>query len=236
MLRREQPLRSGACHPSPAAERPRRASAALAGRGPGSRSGGYVPPLGGQQTAFATLAGLLGGGAGRERPGWFDPSIKTVLGEPDRLLAAAGPRELEQAAAELLGGELERALHGGVGGLWFDWWLEELADAAASRAREALAGPDRGGWEAPWRLLHALTGLADPAVGQAGLSQVKKALPRQVAAQQPDWLRLLPKIAATGELWEAHDAYGGRIAVIAGFGYPGGAHPSAYLFDVDVGH
>jgi hypothetical protein len=65
--------------------------------------------------------------------------------------------KLDQVAAELLGAELERALHTRGAGMWFEWWLRELADAAASRAIGAVLSEDGDGRQAPWRLLHALT-------------------------------------------------------------------------------
>jgi hypothetical protein len=64
------------------------------------------------------------------------------------------------------------------------------------------------------------------------LTQLHKELPAE--AQQPEWLQLLPKIAATGEVWEMHDVYGTRFAVIAGFCYPGGIDSSVFLFDIDA--
>jgi hypothetical protein len=52
--------------------------------------------------------------------------------------------------------------------------------------------------------------------------------------QQPDWLRQLARITATGEVWEMRDAYGTRIALIAGFSYPDGVDRSVFLFDIDA--
>ncbi|WP_261576119.1 hypothetical protein [Frankia gtarii] len=51
---------------------------------------------------------------------------------------------------------------------------------------------------------------------------------------QPTWLADLAEVAATGEVWQLRDAYGSRLAVIAGFAYPGGTDPSLFLFDVDA--
>jgi hypothetical protein len=52
--------------------------------------------------------------------------------------------------------------------------------------------------------------------------------------QQADWLRQLARITATGEVWEMRDAYGARIALIAGFCYPHGVDRSVFLFDIDA--
>jgi hypothetical protein len=66
------------------------------------------------------------------------------------------------------------------------------------------------------------------------LTPLREELPATAQAQQPEWLPLLPKIAATGEVWEMHDVYGTRFAVIAGFRYPDGTDPSVFLFDIDA--
>src|ERR1019366_7425389 len=154
-------------------------------------------------SGFAALQSLTGP---RRRPGWFDASVNGVVDRAGVLMAARGPRELEQATAELAGAELYVAVREERHGMWFDWWFQELTDAAAARAREAAGGGARA----------------------------REGLPGGAAAGQPEWLRLLPRIAATGEVWEMHDAYGTRFAVIAGFSYPGGADPSVFLFDIDA--
>jgi hypothetical protein len=176
-------------------------------------------------------------GGPRQRPEWFDESIGAVLDRADVLMPAQGPRELDDAAAQLLGAEQHRRLHTQTTGFWFDWWFTDLAEAAMIRACQAVAGPDRLTWQPYGRLLHAMTGLGSPALAQAAharLAQVAKALPRDLAAAQPPWPRLQSKITATGQLWQLRDAYGGRIAVIAGFAYPGGVDPSVFLFDIDA--
>ncbi len=156
-------------------------------------------------------------------------------------MAADGPRRLEEAAAQLLGGQLRRALREDRAGLWFDWWFAELTDALATRVRDEL-GRGGGAWEAPWRLLHGLTSIASPALAsnaqdalRSVASDVGKAVRAGTAARpQPRWLKTLPRIAATGEVWRMRDAYGTRLAVIAGCEYPGGADPSVFLFDIDA--
>ena len=120
--------------------------------------------------------------------------------------------------------------------MWFDWLFEEIAVAAASRVKEEAARPD-GSWEALWRLLYGLTSIGSPplrSVAHKALAQERKALTGSMRARQPEWLRLLPKLAATGEVWEMHDVYRTRFAVIAGFRYPGGTDPAAFLFDVNT--
>ncbi|MCW2938060.1 MAG: hypothetical protein JWN00_1045 [Actinomycetia bacterium] len=195
---------------------------------PGS---GHIAVGGPQQSGLAAFRSMLGP---VERPHWFDASITRVLDGADVVLAARGPRELEQAAAELLGAEVHRALRQEGEGLWFDWWFQELAGAAAARVRdEAVAD---GAWEGPWRLLHALTSIGSPALtakAKAALGHAKKGLDSGTA-RRPDWLRQLPRITATGDLWEMRDAYGTRFAVIAGFRYPGDTEPSVFLFDIDA--
>ncbi|MBV9010592.1 MAG: hypothetical protein JO272_00850 [Pseudonocardiales bacterium] len=190
--------------------------------------------VGQPRSAFAALQALLGS---RERPAWFDSSSKAVLDQAGVLMAAQGPRELEQATAELLGAELHRVLNEERKGMWFDWWFEELAEAATARIREQVGSRD-GSWEPAWRLLHGLTSIGSPALqslaGRA-LECAKKELRGEAALrQQPGWLRQLARITATGEVSEMRDAYGARIALIAGFSYPGGVDRSVFLFDIDA--
>lgn len=172
----------------------------------------------------ASLERLLGPPA---RPDWFDPAIKTVLDGAEVLDSARGPRELEQLTAELLGGQLYRAVHGDNDGLRLDWWLEELVAAAASRAREESE-------EAAYLLLHGLASIATPGLASVAVAQ-RDQLRRSMGGHGlPAWLAGMPKIAATGEVHRIRDAYGTRFAVIAGFSYPGGTEPSVFLFDIDA--
>jgi hypothetical protein len=171
-----------------------------------------------------------------DRPAWFDVSIKIVLDQASVVLTARGPRELEQATAELLGAELHRALRDECRGLWFDWFFEELAEAAADRILDEAARQDDS-WQAKQRLLYGLASIGSPglrSLAENALARVQKGLPAGAQALQPEWLRLLPKITATGEVWEMHDVYGSRFGVIADFRYPGDTDPSVFLFDIDA--
>jgi hypothetical protein len=92
-----------------------------------------------------------------------------------------------------------------------------------------------GGWEPPWRLLHLDRVPALQSRARTALDRTTKELQSDAAArQQPDWLGQLARITATGEVWEIRDAYGARIAVIAGFSYPEGVDRSVFLFDIDA--
>jgi len=176
------------------------------GTPPGRRSNAphapvAAPLLGRPQSAWTALTETLDGP--RQRPEWFDQSIGAVLDGAGVLMPAQGPRELDDAAAQLLGAEQHRRLHTHTAGFWFDWWFTDLAKAAVLRARQAVSGPDRHAWQPYGRLLNAMTGLGSPALAQAAharLAQVVKAVPRELAAAQPPWLRLQPKITATGQL------------------------------------
>lgn len=152
-------------------------------------------------------------------------------------MAAQGPRELEQATAELLGAELHRVLGEERAGLWFSWWFEELAEAATARIREEV-GSGNGAWGPAWRLLHGLTSIGSPALQSLACRALERAKQElrtdAVLREQPGWLRQLARITATGEVWEMRDAYGARIALIAGFSYPGGVDRSVFLFDIDA--
>ncbi|MGH3900828.1 MAG: hypothetical protein ACRDTA_21810 [Pseudonocardiaceae bacterium] len=184
------------------------------------------------RSAFTAMQALLGP---PQRPAWFDSANKAVLDRADVVMAARGPRELEQVTAELLGAELHRVLHEEREGMWFSWWFEELTEAATARIREVGR---EGAWAPPWRLLHGLTSIGSPALqsrAQSALGRAKKELRRDAAVrQQPDWLGQLSRITATGEVWEMRDAYGTRIALIAGFSYPRGVDRSVFLFDIDA--
>jgi hypothetical protein len=57
------------------------------------------------------------------------------------------------------------------GGLWFEWWFEELVQAAADRVKAGAAGD--GGWQAPWRLLHGLAAIGSPALRTAAMQAAK---------------------------------------------------------------
>ncbi len=161
-------------------------------------------------------------------------SITGLLDRADVVLATRGPRELEEATAGLLGSELHRAMHE-EHGLWLDWWFEQLIERAVARIR--IEASRSGAWRAPWWLLHGLTSVGPPplaASAQTALGRARKHLARDAYQSQPAWLRLLPRISATGEVWQMLDVYGARFAVIAGFSYPDGVDPSVFLFDIDA--
>jgi len=191
-------------------------------RGPGESA---VAP------AMRAIADRLGGP--QERPDWFDSSIAKVLRHLDTVLAATGPRELEQAVAELTGGEVHRALHVARQGLWFEWWYEELVRAAAERvSRQAAAGGDD--WQGPWWLLHGLAAIGSPAlkwIAMKAIAEVGHELP---APGSPDWLRLCPDGAVSGDIWTMIDDYQTRFAIIAECVYPGGVDPHVFLLDIDA--
>jgi len=82
-----------------------------AGSQPGQPSSGF--------SVLSALVDLLAGP--RERPAWFGPSIGRMLRQQDAVIAATGPRELEQAVAELAGAEVYWALNEAKRGLWLEW-------------------------------------------------------------------------------------------------------------------
>ncbi len=187
-----------------------------------------IMPLGGKQSVLEVLRDLLGP---KRAPGWFDASAEAVLGRADVLVAARGPRELEQATAELLGEELYRILTGDNLGLLFSGWAMRLIEMAEARILEALGqGGGDETWEAPLRLLHGLTSIG---AAEEAVDRVSQAM-GDAAWRQPSWLELMRCVAATGEVWQLRDAYGSRIGVIAGVTYPDGADPSVFLFDLDA--
>ena len=148
------------------------------------------------------------------RPRWFDSAIQGVLDGAVSLDSAAGPREVEQITAELIGGELFRVLEAEEVGLRFSAWFEELVGAA--QGVDAAYGV---------RLLHGLAAIAAPAQAEVCHQALRR------AARGPDWLDDLLHISATGEVFRMTDAYGTRFGVIAGFSY--GDERFAYLFDIE---
>jgi hypothetical protein len=167
------------------------------------------------------------------RPGWFDEAIPAALDGASVLMAANGPRELEQATAELLGAELAYRLEHEAGGLAFHEFAEAVASAATARIKKSAADQDDT-WEAPLRLLHGLNALGTPtieAAAKTGITRAAKWL-RRVPAQAPEWLD--QRVVATGEAWRLRDVYGHRVAVIAGFAYPKRTTSEVFLFDLDL--
>ena len=167
---------------------------------------------------------------------WWEPSHNRVIAASLGLLAAQGPRALEQATAELVGAELYDAVHKQRYGLRFDLWAEELVDRAAKRMVDA-AGRGDDSWQGPWWLLHGLSSIGSYGLGGYAWEQASKAarsLPSDVQVADPGWLKLLPGIKATGDVRVMRDAYETRFGVIAAMSYPGGVDPSVYLMDIDA--
>jgi hypothetical protein len=156
-----------------------------------------------------------------------------VISASGTLLAAQGPRALEQATAELVGAELYDAVHEERYGLRFDTWAVELIDRAAKRIADAASRGDDS-WRGPWWLLHGLASIGSYGLGGYSWEQASKALPPDAQVDDPEWLKLLPGIKATGDVRVMRDAYGTGFGVTAAMSYPGGVDPSAYLMDIDA--
>jgi hypothetical protein len=169
----------------------------------------------------------------RDEPDWWEASHDRVLDASVGLLAAAGPRTLEQAVAELIGGELHASILREESGLGLDIWGMRLVDRAAARASApAESGDARTG---PVWLLHGLASF-----GSAGLATdarqralaASRSLPGDRWRSLPGWLSQQP--AATGDVRVIRDVYGTRTGVLAGFRYPADASPWVYLIDLDA--
>lgn len=221
------------------AQKSRQRSARAAGQRAGRQSAD-LPQLGSQpgepSSAFRVLSALTDQLAGpRERPQWFGPATGRVLRQHAAVIAATGPRELEQAVTELTGAEVFRALNEAKRGLWLEWWFAELVQTAADHVKAEAASGD--GWQAPWRLLHGLAAIGSPALRTAAMQAVKdasRALTRQQVSAAPDWLGLCPEGSVTGAIWAMRDDYRTRFAVLAECGYPGGVDPHVFLLDIDA--
>ncbi|HXL90069.1 MAG TPA: hypothetical protein VN969_14045 [Streptosporangiaceae bacterium] len=177
------------------------------------------------------LESLLGQG---DVPEWWGQSQERLIDASRGLLAATSPRTLEQAAAELIGGELYTAVTEGHSGLRFEVWANELTDRLVSRIRDTA---DNGDWQGPWWLLQGLASIGSDGLGGWAEEQAAKAavsLPAGWQASQPAWLTSMTEIRATGDVRAMRDTYGTRFGVIAEFRYPEGTGPFWYLFDIDV--
>jgi hypothetical protein len=167
---------------------------------------------------------------------WWEPSHERVIAASGGLLAAQGPRVLEQATAELIGAELYDAVRDERSGLRFDAWAMELVDRAAKRIVDVVGRGDDS-WRGPWWLLHGLASIGSYGLGGYAWERASKAaasLRPDVLAGDPPWLMLLPEIEATGDVRVMRDAYGTRFGVTAAMNYPGGVDPSVYLMDIDA--
>lgn len=166
-------------------------------------------------------------------PDWFQPGLRRTLDGCGGLIDAAGPRELEQRTAELLGAELHRTLQRAER-IPFLWWAELLTRSAADAVLDGMTSDDahrRG----PLYLLHGMASIAPAPLQklvQAERSRATKAVRRQGHHDDlPPWLTKMHKIAPTGSLRLMRDAFGDRFGVIAGYRYPDEAE-SMFLFDI----
>jgi hypothetical protein len=210
---------------------------------------GKKPPVRATSSGWAKAARREFGGpglgasasAGFSRPldrytQWWEPSHERLIAASGSLLAAPGPRALEQATAELVGAELYDAVREDRYGLRFDLWAVELVDRTAKRIADAASRGDDS-WRGPWWLLHGLASIGSYGLGGYAWEQASKAagsLPHGVQATDPEWLKLLPGIKPTGDVRVMRDAYGTRFGVTAAMSYPGGVDPSVYLMDIDA--
>lgn len=155
---------------------------------------------------------------------WFPKRNAAILDAAGSLTTATGPRDLEQATAELVGGELHQAIHGETGGLILDLWLRSLIIDA--RIRLVEGGPDEG----IRYLLHGVTAIGPPdAVKEARLALKRT----RWASSGPTWLGGMAKPKAGRDVRRLEDRYGTRLGIVMEYAFPGGS-PMAYLFDVDA--
>lgn len=155
---------------------------------------------------------------------WWQPSIKQMLADAPVLLDAAGPRELEQATAELLGATLHRAISEQTTGFALLEWLTCLIDTAGR------AGRSRAGSAGSRYLLHGITALAPRSIAPARLSRLGGP-----GTDDPEWLAATGTVTPTGEVYLLTDGYQTRFGVLVGCHRPswddGG---EVFLLDVDA--
>jgi hypothetical protein len=154
---------------------------------------------------------------------WWPRSFEGVLRKAHALVDVRGPAELEQAAAELVGAPLHRALTRMDGGLVFLPWLAALIETAG-----------RAGGAGARYLLHGIAAFApQPLDGRA-----RTWISRLAGAHRgsPDWLATVADVVPTGAVHVLRDGYGTRFGVLIACRRPGepggGAH--VYLLDVDA--
>jgi Helicase HerA, central domain len=87
--------------------------------------------------------GELFGTLGEDHAQWWKPSHDRLIAASAGLLTAPGPRALEQATAELIGGELYEAVYEERAGLRFDMWAMDLVDRAVERVVDAAGRRSR---------------------------------------------------------------------------------------------
>jgi hypothetical protein len=159
-----------------------------------------------------------------------DIAYRQVLGqlldESGDLLAVTGPRQLEQATAEMLGAALSTRE---VSHLRPDMVFRELVEVARDRVRSDIAGSNDT-WRGPWWLLHGLASLGSFGDGGYAAQQIAAV---KVPAGEPNWLGLLPGVSLTGDVYELRDTWGLEIGIIGEFAYPGG-DPHVYLLGLDA--
>jgi hypothetical protein len=136
-----------------------------------SRAGGVRPGT----AAKASLTDLFS--VSREEPAWFGPAITVVLDGSEAILTVEGPRALEEAVVELVGGQVRHAVRDVGRGLWVEQWFALLVQATATRVRDELV-LGTAGWEGPWRQLHSLGAMGSPA-----LAAIATTAARRLAAQ-----------------------------------------------------
>jgi hypothetical protein len=162
------------------------------------------------------------GGLARRMAGWWPRRAAQVLDGAVNLPTAAGPFELEQATAGLLGGVLHQALLDERGGFVLYEWLRVVLDRAVGRATVA-----------DWYLLHGIAAIAPGDLSGQALAGIDRL--QRAGLTGPDWLERTPTVEPTGEVRLLRDAYGGRFAVLMECGYPDrtdGGH--WYVLDIDT--
>ncbi|GGP44633.1 hypothetical protein [Saccharothrix coeruleofusca] len=202
----------------------------------GKKKGGSAP-FGSSAADQALLRDLerMAGQDEPEFPEWFEPAALAVLDRGEAVVAARGPRQLEQAVSEALGASMHQAVVEDRQGLQFREWVDTLVTLAVDRVVEEAERPEAGAWKGPWRLLNGLLSILPHEATARAREAVELCAARLgPLAEVPSWLDLMPRVRATGRRWRLRDAYGTRRAVIAEYTYPDHTDPSVFLFDYDV--
>jgi hypothetical protein len=172
-------------------------------------------------TDLQTMVRIAGENVAREH------AAEHALEASPRLLSSSGPRQLEQATAELLAAELANPM---MHGRRTDTLCHDLIEFTRNRVLSDIAWSNDE-WRGPWWLLHGLASIGPRGSGRYAAEQIAAA---RVPGEEPGWLGLLPGIAVAGDVYELRDKWGLRLGVIAELAYPGGVDPHVYLLDVDA--
>jgi hypothetical protein len=205
------------------------------------------------RAAFRELAYRLAGGAFPEA--WWLESHERIVARARAVTWPARLIDVETQACRIIGDEFYDRFRSPETGLHPVQWLRALAEETGAALRAALAeGADD--WQKLWALLCGLALTAPRTPADAVEETVREKFPEfpdigypletalaeaekfaALAAGrgvEPGPGRLADGCRPAGESLVARDVYGSRYALVAPFGYGGGAPDHWYAWDIDL--